>query len=90
MNKELYIRLLRMEKNCKVVPEPLLLWEAIEPLLPFLKLIARQRASPDRSGAAELVTAHADRIDSPTNLSSPALKLLLQEVTALAVKNDSF
>lgn len=84
MKKSLYSRLLVIEKNCQGIPEPLLAWEAIEPLLPVFKVMARKTSSPDSSCAAELVAAYADRFEYLTNLSTPALKLLLREITLLA------
>lgn len=83
MTKTQYSRLQRIEVSRQGLPESFLAWESIELTMPVLKVLARKRGSPDRPAATELVAAHAVRVESLTNLSTTALRLLLREITAL-------
>ena len=55
-------------------------WEAIDQLLPQLKLIARRSVGPEKAAAAELVAAYSLRVQSLDDLSVGALTLMLQVI----------
>lgn len=80
MNRLLSNRLRRLELSVQKPVAEICLWAALDQLLPQLKLIARKGVGVEKSGAAELIAAHASQLESLNDLSVDALTLLLQAI----------
>lgn len=89
MNMVLHNRLRRIEVNYRCVHEKVFAWEAIESLLPILQKTIRNATGPEKALVIELLVAHAERVESLTNISTTALELLLHEIIMLETQiND--
>lgn len=80
MNRSLNNRLLKLERSVPTPVAKICCWQAIDQLLPQLSLIARRSVGPEKSAAAELVSAYASRVESLDVLSVDALTLMLQVI----------